>query len=429
MDEKKICIIGGGAAGMCMAKWLKASGFAFDLFEKEDDFGGNWSLHSPAGKVYESTQLISSKGNTQFSDFPMPEHYPSYPNHSQMHQYLLAYAKHYDLYSNATFNTEVVSLIPDDTKWQVLLSTGEQRVYDCVLIANGALREPRMPSYPGRFTGSIIHSGAYKTPDAFKGQKVLVVGGGNSGCDIAADLKGFAAKTSLSLRRGYYFMPKFVNGMPTQDWLMHTVKNFSSSDDYWKFVQQTFKLCNCDGADFGLPTPDYAINQAHPTINAHILHLIAHQLVTVKPDIQELKENRVVFKDGSSEAYDSIIYATGYAKSFPFFPPSFWEGSSIERNLYLQIFHKKYANLLFFGYIAAPSGIGNMANVAAAMLVNYLKAWAGQTKSFKTFMNMKQQAEPDLGQNLFYKSERHSYEVDLWKFLIFTNWLKEKLES
>ncbi len=424
----KICVIGGGAAGLCMGKWLKEADFSFDLFEREEDFGGNWAAHLSSGKVYETTRLISSKANTQFSDFPMPENYPVYPSHKQMYQYLLAYAKNFDLYSHSTLNTEVKSLCPKEHQWMVQLSTGKEMLYDCIIVANGALHEPRIPSYHGRFSGEIYHSARYKTAKSFDSKRVLVVGGGNSGCDIAVDLSRIASKTTLSLRRGYYFMPKFVNGIATQDWLMQQIKNFNSSDEYWEYVKNTFKLCSCDGTDFGLPAPDYQINQAHPTINSHILHAIAHQSVYVKPDIEFLDGKQVYFTDGTVEEFDAIIYATGYKKSVPFLQPSFWEGNSIESNLYLQIFHKKYPSLLFFGYISAPSGIGNMANIAASMLISYLKAWTHQTKAFQTFRKFVYLPEPDLGQSLFYPSERHTYEVDLWKFLTFIKQLKEKLE-
>ncbi len=101
------CIIGGGAIGIGVAKCLMEAGIDCEIIEAEDDFGGNWYFSSEAGRVYRSAHLISSKTNTQLSDFPMPEDYPSYPNHEQMLKYLRQIAEAFGLYDRVRFSTRV----------------------------------------------------------------------------------------------------------------------------------------------------------------------------------------------------------------------------------------------------------------------------------------------------------------------------------
>ena len=102
----------------------------------------------------------------------------------------------------------------DGRWWDVTLDTGERRRYAGVVICNGHNWEPKYPDYPGEFTGATLHSSEYKTPDALEGKRVLVVGAGNSGCDIAAESAQHATRTLLSTRRGYYYMPKYFFGRP-----------------------------------------------------------------------------------------------------------------------------------------------------------------------------------------------------------------------
>ena len=108
----RYCIIGAGSSGLVAAKNLKQHGIPCDVFDKNDDIGGNWYYGKPASSVYKSTHLISSKPGTEYTDFPLPKHYPDYPNHWQVHQYFKDYATHFGLYDLVTFNTGVDSVLP-----------------------------------------------------------------------------------------------------------------------------------------------------------------------------------------------------------------------------------------------------------------------------------------------------------------------------
>jgi thioredoxin reductase len=203
----RYCIIGAGSSGLTAAKNLKQLGIPFDIFEREDGIGGNWYYGKPHSSVCRSTHLISSKPLTKYRDFPMPADYPPYPSHEQVLAYFQSYARHFDLEREIAFSTEVTRVAPvgaDARLWDVTITrpdgASETRRYRGVVICNGHNWDPKYPDYPGAFSGQVLHSCRYKTPDVLEGKRVLV---------IAAEAASHAHATFLSTRRGYYYMPTF----------------------------------------------------------------------------------------------------------------------------------------------------------------------------------------------------------------------------
>jgi len=424
--QKRYCIVGGGAGGIGLGKALTEGGLEFDIIEAESDFGGNWRYGAATSKMYQSAHLISSKQSTEFSDFPMPQSYPHYPNHELMLNYLQSLARHYELYSQVQFNTRVKSVLPVSSGCKVILSSGEEREYHAVIIANGMLREPKYPIYPGKFKGKVFHSVDYISPDAFAGKRVLVVGAGNSGCDIAVDLVPKAAKVYHSTRRGYHYMPKFIDGLPVQKWLSVIRNEIDDAHAYWDHVTSTFKLAGFAGSDYGLPQPDHEIYQAHPIMNSLILYRIGHGDIIPKPDIREFKGRKVVFLDGSVVEFDVIIYATGFKMSFPFLSKDILPSTSLKEDTFMNSFHKKTDHLIFAGYFNSPSGLGNLSNAGGKLMTSYLKALYNNKQSIRIFNQLKQNAGLlDLSGD-FMKTERHENEFDLYKVLKGMKWLSEK---
>ena len=173
--------------------------------------------------MYASTHLISSKPFTQFPDFPMPDSWPDYPHHSQLLSYFERYADHFDLRSHIWFGTEVVRVEPaEGDRWDVTTRStggyGPERTsrYAAVVIANGHNWSPKLPRYEGleEFRGEVMHASSYKDPAQLRGKRVLVVGAGNTGCDIAVEAAQQASRCWHSTRRGYWYAPKYVLGRP-----------------------------------------------------------------------------------------------------------------------------------------------------------------------------------------------------------------------
>jgi cation diffusion facilitator CzcD-associated flavoprotein CzcO len=142
-----------------------------------------------------------------------------------MRDYIMGFAAHHGLGSHIRFNTAVTSVWPLDATglagWEVTTSDGERRAYDGVVVANGHLWDPFVPDYPGRFAGHVLHSGRYRNVDDIEGDRVLVVGAGNSGCDLAVDAAQAGRETYVSVRNGLVFQPKTLFGRPRSElpWL------------------------------------------------------------------------------------------------------------------------------------------------------------------------------------------------------------------
>ncbi|XXX80198.1 NAD(P)-binding domain-containing protein [Sorangium sp. So ce134] len=311
--EHKHAIIGAGFSGLGVARAFKRGGIPFDAFEADDDVGGNW-YHG----VYETVHIISSRRTTEYSDFPMPDDYPDFPSAAQVLDYLRAYADRFGLREHIAFRTRVTRVAPlEGGRWEVTLSgpSGvEPRVYGGVVVCNGHHWDPRMPDIPGTFSGRLIHAKHYKRPEQLAGKRVLVLGGGNSACDIAVEASRFGASSHISLRRGYWFLPKMMLGVPTVELLKPWMPPWFQR----RFVKGLVRLCIGKYERYGLPHPDHEPFERHPTINSELLYHLRHGRITPHPDVLRLDGDTVEFVDGARERFDLIVAATGYHVSFPF---------------------------------------------------------------------------------------------------------------
>ena len=305
-------IIGAGPCGLSHAKALKDAGIDYEQVEADDEVGGNW-YHG----TYRTAHIISSKKTTEFTDFPMPGEYPDFPSQQQMGDYYKLYADTFNLRPEIEFNTKVTAVRPrPDGLWDVELASGEQRVYKGVLVCNGHHWHKRFPEYPGKFTGEYMHSKDFKYPKQLAGKRVLVIGGGNSACDVVSEAARVSETAHLSLRRGYWMTPKTVFGKPSiESPLVHLpvfIQRF--------LLRGLLRVIVGKYSDYGLPQPDHKIFEKHPTISTEIFHYLKHGRIKPRPDIARLDGKTVHFTDGSSDGFDLIVAATGFYLSFPFLP-------------------------------------------------------------------------------------------------------------
>lgn len=415
----KVAIIGGGPTGIGVARELLEGGIDVDLFEAESDFGGVWNADAGCGRTYDSLHLISPKFNTQVPDFPMPDDYPPYPNHRQMLDYIRSYAKAFGIYERTHFNAAVETLTPEGNGWRLTTSAGHDAFYSLVVVCNGLQRVPRYPdpAYPGHFDGEVLHARDYKSADQLRGKRVLVVGGGNSGCDIAVDASRTAKRVLHSTRRGYYYQPKFVYGKPTPQWMMELGNKFASKEEMLAYIEEVFRMAGYDGTDYGLPQPDHPIDGAHPVMNSLLLYAIGHGDVAPKGDIAEFAGKTVRFQDGSTGEVDVVLYATGYGRDFPFLDSSLLEWKGGIPDLFLHSVPRNLDNILFMGFINAAGGLGDGLKTQGLFALNYAEALFGKTTGLERFLAAKKTDTPDLGQKYFIDSYRHQWEADLWKLL------------
>ncbi|REK05545.1 MAG: monooxygenase [Planctomycetota bacterium] len=387
--QGRYCVIGAGSSGLTAAKNLQQEGVHVDVLERNSELGGNWCFGQPNSRVYASTHTISSKRLTEFTDFKMPGHYPNFPHHTQIFEYLKAYARHYGIHKVIEFDTAVDRVEPEDDHWRVTLAGGESRRYAGVVVANGHNWDPRWPEFPGHFDGLAMHSAQYKSADVLRGRRVLVVGAGNTGCDIAVEAAVHADQAFHSLRRGYYFIPKFFFGRPS-DVVGEKLLRLGLPDRLRRFIVRTMlKLTVGRVEKYGLPSPDHELFASHPIVNSQLPYYVAHGRIKPKPNIERLEGDRVRFSDGSAEAIDLIVYATGYKISFPFLDRQYLNWRDGKPQLYLNIFHPHYDNLFFVGLIQPDSGQFGLVDYQSQLVARFVRAIREEWPAVQAFGRQK----------------------------------------
>ncbi|WNJ16858.1 NAD(P)-binding domain-containing protein [Pontibacter sp. G13] len=407
--SEKYAIIGAGPSGLGTARCFKEYGIPFDMFEAHNDVGGLWNIENPSSTVYETAHLISSKRMTEFEHFPMKDEVPDFPRHHDLCAYFKDYATAFGLYEHTHFNTRIRKVEPLEDKWQIILENGDAHIYKGVVIANGCLSHPNVPTFDGHFNGEIMHSCDYKHPEIFEGKRVLIVGAGNSGCDIAVDAVHRASKVSMSVRRGYHFVPKYVFGKPadTMGGAFKMPPKIKQKVD--KFLLKFFIP---DPQKLGFPEPDHKLYESHPVVNNLVLHHLGHGDMDIKRDIDRLDGDGVCFKDGTREEYDMVLLATGYKLNYPFIDQEHlnWVGDAPK--LYLNIFPPQYDNLFVIGMVEA-TGLGWQGRYKQSELVaQFLINKEAETTQASKFSAEKRNVIPDTTGGLNYmKLARMSYYV------------------
>ncbi len=384
--HEKFALIGAGPMGLAAAKVLKEQGIPFQGFEMHSDVGGLWDIDAPLSTMYESAHLISSKRMTEFADFPMDDDVAEYPSHRELTGYFRKFADHFGLRERYKFNAKITKLTPlgaSGDGWQVEWQDDQgehSETYAGVLIANGTLSEPNMPTFKGTFDGELIHASQYRHAAQFDGKRVLVVGAGNSGCDIAVDAIHHAQKTDLSMRRGDYFVPKYVFGKPADTmggaiklpmWLKRRVDSV------------ILKWFVGDPQKYGFPKPDYKLYESHPVVNSLVLYHAGHGDLTIQPDIDHFDGKTVHFVDGTRADYDMVLAATGYRLHYPFIEKSDlnWKGDA--PHLYLNAMHPTRDDLFVLGMIEA-TGLGWQGrHEQAEMVARYISGIQAGTAAAK----------------------------------------------
>ncbi|MFT4601014.1 MAG: thioredoxin reductase [Arenicella sp.] len=400
--QLKFAIIGAGPSGLAMAKVFCDLGIEFEGFESSETVGGLWNFNNPKSPLYPNVHLISSRKKTQFQHFPMTGVSEDYPHHSKVFEYLNKYARHFDLIPFFRFNSAVNEIIRmKDEKWQLKLASGEMKIFDGVIIATGIYSTPNKPKISGNFNGRMLHSSTIKELESFKNRRVLIIGSGNSGCDLACDLSRQNKQVGLSMRSGNYIIPKYLLGKPADS------SSFGANLPIRvkQYIHEGFlNLISGKMKQFGLPTPNYRIYEKHPIVNSEIKHQIGHGHIKVLPEVTGFNGKFVIFKDNTSKQFDDVILATGFTLNYPFLDKEHLNWKSGYPELQLNIFNSQRKNLYIIGLLSSL-GLGWEGRYQQALIIGrYIRAKNRSQKVIQKFDRFIRKAS-DLSGGYNYKME------------------------
>ncbi|XDV41846.1 hypothetical protein PO909_010639 [Leuciscus waleckii] len=336
---KRVAVIGGGTSGLTCIKCCLDEGLEPVCFETSDDIGGLWRFKEnpdpDRASIYYSLIINTSKEMMCYSDFPIPAHFPNYMHNSLIMDYFRMYAEHFQLKRHIRFQTKVLHItprpdFPHSGQWDVETESKdgrrEKQVFDAVMVCTGHHCHPHLPlqDFPGidTFKGKFFHSRDYKNPVDWRGKRVVVIGIGNSGGDIAVELSRMAKQVYLSTRKGSWILNRVGDkGVPFD-------MMFNNRALMWFLGLLPVGYSNKLGENqlnkrfnhklYGLQ-PVHRVFSQHPMVNDDLPNRILSGTVSVKPNVQEFRQSSVVFEDGTVEDdIDLVVFATGYTFSFPF---------------------------------------------------------------------------------------------------------------
>ena len=417
--DRPWCVIGAGPSGLTALKNLRAAGIAAECLERGSDLGGNWNFGAATARVFASTRLVSSKSLTAYVDHPMPRDWPAYPDHRQCLDYLRGYARRFglDAWIRTGMAVEWIEPAgPPGAGWIVRTADGATHAYAGLVVASGHNHVPRMPDVPGTFAGRLLHAADYASPTSpvdVAGMRVLVVGGGNSGCDIAVDVSHRALRTVHSTRRGYYVIPRTIYGRPSDlraerllrmgwpAWLRRLVS--------LRMIDRTIGL----PSRHGLPTPDHRLWETHPVVNSDLYARIDSGAIAPAGDVARFAGDRVEFVDGHSEPFDVVICATGYRTSHPFIDARLLgaDGADGLPRLFLNLLHPTRDDVAVVGLIQPDSGQWGLTDLQSRLVARMAVA-ARRGPRAAAWLYAQRQRPPRPAAIRYVDSPRHALEVE-----------------
>ena len=313
-------IIGAGPAGLAVAGRLSKLHIPFEIIERSDKIAYSWHNH------YDRLCLHTVKQLSHLPFVPFSDDMPTYIPRKDLVEYYENYAKYFRI--RPKFNEEVHRITrKDKNHWKAEMASGTSYVAENIVIATGVNRVPYSPKWDGieKYKGKLIHSRVYKNTTPYIGDRVLIIGFGNTGAEIALDMSENHVDVSVSVRSPVAMVPRDVNGRPVQLTAKQLDKLPFGIGDW--LGTRIRKMVIGDLSKYGLP-----MSKVHPAIQLRetgktpVIDLgtaahIKEGRIKIVGDIKAFYEEGVIMADGSKETFDSVILATGYkAKVEEFIP-------------------------------------------------------------------------------------------------------------
>lgn len=434
---RRVAVIGGGSSGLACIKCCLDEGLEPVCFESSNDIGGLWRFKEnpepDRASIYHSVIINTSKEMMCFSDYPIPAHFPNFMHNSLIMDYFRMYADHFQLLKHIRFNTKVLQVkqksdFSHSGEWVVETENKdgkkEKHIFEAVMICIGHHCYPNMPlhDFPGieTFKGKYFHSRDYKTPEEWRNKKVVVIGIGASGGDVAVELSRVTKQLYLSTRRGAWILNRVGdNGVPLD-------LNFNRVLEFLRKILPFGFFCSLgenqlnqrfDHALYNLK-PKHRLFSQHPTVNDELPNRILSGTVQVKPNIHRFCGSSVEFDDGSVvEDVDLVVFATGYRFSFPFLASQVVSVSDNKASLYKYVFPPELER-------PTLAIIGLVQPLGAIMPISEMQArWA--TRVFKGCIKLPPvagmlkdiQCKQEAMAQRYVTSQRHTIQVDYISYM------------
>jgi putative flavoprotein involved in K+ transport len=374
MPNIEIVIVGGGPAGISTAGALKSIGVEAAILDKDDRIGGSWL------RRYERLHLHTVRAFSGLAHFPIPRHFPRYISKDLYAQYLQDYARHFDLKCILNRPVRKVRAASDDGQAHNLIveTDGETWRSRVVVVATGQFGAPVIPNWPGlgEYQGHVIHSVGYKTGREYAGRRVLVIGVGNSGAEIAADLaEQGASYVAISMRTPPPVVPRDLLGVPAQ--VFGILMSRLSPRVADRIGYTLARIAMGDLTRYGLGKPAWLPFTARriPIIDVGLVKQIKNGQVKVRPDIGRFTRKGVVYGDGREEAFDVVVAATGFTTGLDQLleVPGMLDAKGLPR--YPQGQPTARPGLFFMGYVESHRGHLFEANLASLRLAKTVEKY------------------------------------------------------
>lgn len=301
--DTEVLVVGAGPAGLATSQQLSRHGIAHQVLERGDTVGHTWA------NLYDSLVLHTGKRMSSLPGLPFPRRYPTFVSRADFLAYLREYRETFAV--PVETGSEVRRLERTADGWAAHVD-GRQVRARAVVMATGIVANPVVPELPGRarFRGPVIHSVEYRRPDPFRGQRILIVGVGNSGGEIGAELAQTGNPVTIAVRSGANVVPREILGIPIQ-YIAHYVRKLPRPGQrvVVSMVRRITVLRR--GPPVLPPSPVFPLD-AVPVIGFHLVDAIKAGAVQVRPGVAELTASGARFTDGREEPFDTVILATGF---------------------------------------------------------------------------------------------------------------------
>lgn len=360
MEKPRVAIVGAGASGLAMGKYIREFGGEPVIYERSSAAAGVWKFDKegtdPGQPAYSALRANSSRKVMEFAYAPLASD-DEFPARSEVEQYLAQYRDAHGLAACIRYGTAVRRVAPASRKWAVFTNdSARPEFFSHVVVCSGLYKVPSLPPLYGKAgTGfEVTHSSLFRSAAPYAGKRVLVAGLGNSGADIAVELFRAGAEVAVSLPRHAWIVPKHIDGLPYDHHLTSMTLRESIPRTNSAFEQLVLQEHARDGIDVErfrkvLAPQPLDLFRSRLTFNSEIARLVDEEKIRVLSAGEEIVADEFRDTCGRSFRFDAVVAATGYQRQFPFLEAACQPQEGNVLALYKHVFHPKAPGLAFLG--------------------------------------------------------------------------------